>query len=40
MSKVIDTGDSENLEKSRKNQNLKPYESSNFSKDLDNQDEI
>ena len=40
MSKVIDTGDSENLEKSRKNKNLKPYETRNFSKDLENQDEI
>ena len=40
MSKVIDTGDSENLEKSRKNKNLKPYETRNFTKDLENQDEI
>ena len=37
MSKVNDAGDSENLEKSRKNKNLKPYETRNFTKDLENQ---
>lgn len=34
------TGDSENLEKSRKNENPKFYESSDFNQNLESQNEI
>ncbi len=33
-------GESENLEKSRKNENPKTYESSSFNQDLESQNEI
>lgn len=37
LSKEMTKGDSENLEKSKKNENLKPYEISGFIKGLESQ---
>jgi hypothetical protein len=40
VSKEMTTGDSENLEKSRKNENPKNNETRNFIEDLESQDKI
>ena len=40
LSEEMTKGDSENLEKSKKNENLKPYESHHFIKGLESQSKI